>query len=725
VCLHSTPREQPRGRQFGPIAMTTSLNSSALNSDSTTQELERERARLQLLLEVNNAIISKLELPELFAAITTALRRILRHEFSQLYLYDPEIQQLHTRALCFPNGKGLVYEGMIVPIEGTPAGWVYTNGKPMRMDRPDAVRTPNDIVDRLLEEGVISGCCVPLVCHDHVLGVLSVGSSREAAFSLGDEELLCTVAGQFAIAIENALTHDSLRRSQVELAEGNSRLRLLLELNNVFVTKLEIRELFPAISSSLRRLTRHDYSQIVLQDAAAGGLVVRALDFPEGKGLIHEQLIVPTQGTPAGRVFVEGKPLIIEHLEYEAFPSEVTKRLLKEGVQSICLVPLTSHQRKLGVLSLGRSQQNDPFTQSEADLLTSVAAQISIAIENALAMEQIAALNERLLKENYYLEEALRTEAGFEDIIGESSAIRSVLSRVELAAPTDANILILGETGTGKELIARAIHNLSSRHDRPFIKLNCAAIPAGLVESELFGHEKGAYTGAIAQRVGHVELADGGTLFLDEIGDLPLELQPKLLRVLQEKAFERLGGTRTIRVNIRLVAATNRDLPQLVAQHQFRDDLYYRLSVFPILVPPLRQRAEDIAMLVHYFVQKHSRSMDKKITRIPVAAMEALQSYGWPGNIRELENFIERAVILSRGDVLQAPIGELSPAVNGKFSSIATLEAVEREHIVRTLQLSGWVVGGPAGAAAKLGLKRTTMRAKMRRLGIERDLAAK
>ncbi len=389
-------------------------------------------------------------------------------------------------------------------------------------------------------------------------------------------------------------------------------------------------------------------------------------------------------------------------------------------------MPLLSHDRVLGALNVA-SNEADALSPADVDLLGQVAQQIAIAVENGLAYRQIAALKEKLKTEKLYLEDEIRTDRNFEEIVGESAALKRVLSQVEIVAPTDSTVLIQGETGTGKELIARAIHNLSGRRERTFVKLNCAAIPTGLLESELFGHERGAFTGAIAQKIGRFELAHGGTLFLDEIGDIPLELQAKFLRVLQEQEFERLGATRTIRVDIRLVAATNRDLAGMVADGQFRSDLYYRLNVFPIVNPPLRDRSEDITPLVRYFTQKFARRMSKRIETIPTETMAALTRYHWPGNIRELENVIERAVILSRGSHLAVPLAELKPRDDAAPvvlpRGLTTLEEAEREHIRQALEQAGWRVGGPAGAAARLGLKRTTLQSRMAKLGIERPQA--
>jgi formate hydrogenlyase transcriptional activator len=366
------------------------------------------------------------------------------------------------------------------------------------------------------------------------------------------------------------------------------------------------------------------------------------------------------------------------------------------------------------------SLQKRAYLEAELNFMQQVAKQIAVAVDNALAHEEVLALKEKLAREKLYLEDEIRTEYNFEEIVGDSAALKRVLKQVEIVAPTDSTVLIQGETGTGKELIARAIHNLSGRRERTFVKMNCAAIPTGLLESELFGHEKGAFTGAIASKVGRFELAHQGTLFLDEIGDIPLELQSKLLRVLQEQEFERLGSTKTIRVDIRLVAATNHDLSAMVADKQFRNDLYYRLNVFPIVSPPLRERQEDIPLLVRYFAQKFARRMNKHIETIPTETMTALSRYHWPGNVRELENLIERAVILSQGTELHVPLPELKAAAIEGTSSVTTLEAAEREHIVRALQAAKWVIGGPSGAAVRLGMKRTTLQSRMQKLGISR-----
>jgi formate hydrogenlyase transcriptional activator len=463
---------------------------------------------------------------------------------------------------------------------------------------------------------------------------------------------------------------------------------------------------------------------LALYDGATKKLRLHVLGAPSGRELEEEGAVLPLEGTLAGQVFTWREPLLLNGVEEAAgrFERESIERWVDLKIQSLCCLPLLSRSRPLGVLMVA-SRRPLAFKEKDVQVLAHVANQVALALDNAEAFRQMSDLTDRLEEEKEYLEEELRTEYNFEEIVGDSPALKRVLKHVETVAPAQATVLILGETGTGKELIARAIHNLSTRKERTFIKLNCAAIPGGLLESELFGHEKGAFTGAIAQKIGRLELAHQGTLFLDEVGDIPLELQPKLLRALQEKEFERLGSTRTIPVDVRLIAATNRDLAQMVKERQFRSDLYYRLRVFPIHVAPLRERTGDIPVLVHHFVQKHARRMNKRMEVIPQETMRALERWPWPGNVRELENFIERAVILSSGRVLQAPLSELAVAPESAVRSNepGTLEAAEREHILRVLREARGVIAGPNGAAARLGLKRTTLNSKMRRLGIHRQ----
>ena len=524
--------------------------------------------------------------------------------------------------------------------------------------------------------------------------------------------------------------------TQPELVRQNERLQLLLQLTNKITSNLDLREVLCAIAGNIRAAMRGDLVSVSLLDQPTGNFRVYALDFPQGKGIVREGLLIEPMETT--KHAIDGlRPVVLSSADSQAFPPEIRAELALAGdAKSICIHPLVNRGRALGVLAIGRTTEI-PFGEDEVEFLGQVAGQIAIAIENAQAYEEISRLKDKLAQEKLYLEEEIRSEMGFEEIIGNSPALRNVLELVETVAPSDSTVLLMGETGTGKELIARAIHERSRRRERTFVKLNCAAIPTGLLESELFGHEKGAFTGAISQKIGRMELADQGTLFLDEVGDIPIEIQPKLLRALQEREFERLGSTHTRRVNLRLVAATNRDLQQMVADREFRSDLYYRLHVFPIRIPPLRERKEDIPLLVSYFVQKFTRQMQKRIDAVPASAMKALSDWDWPGNVRELENFMERAVILSRGRSLDAPLKELrrNHAENAAGSGSRTGAAVtaapaegaavsaeyskkQREEIVRALTQCKGRVGGADGAAAQLGMNRTTLLSRMRKFGL-------
>jgi len=514
-------------------------------------------------------------------------------------------------------------------------------------------------------------------------------------------------------------------------ALAQERLNLLLDLTNRLVSKLDLRELLREISGSIRRVMHCDGVAVALSDAETGQLRLCAFDHPGVKRSVPEgDIISAGESETVVKAFRTGQPVSVAEVDCTADPLASA-----EGAKSLYHLPLISRERVLGVLGLGSSGEN-ACAEGDAAFLAQIANQIALAVENAIAYGEIASLKDKLAQEVIYLQDEIRTELKFEEIVGGSDALRRVLAEVETVAPTDSTVLIYGETGTGKELIARAIHNLSSRNSNAFVKLNCAAIPTGLLESEMFGHERGAFTGAIAQRVGRFELAHRGTVFLDEIGEIPLELQPKLLRVLQEREFERLGSTRTLHTDARLIAATNRDLGAMVADQKFRSDLYYRLNVFPVRVPALRERREDIPLLVRHFVQQFSRRMNRGVETIPSETMSTLVRYDWPGNIRELQNVIERAVIVSTGPVLKAPLDELrtripsAEASNGFMASEDTgtmrgvLEEAERKQILAALKQTNWIVAGPKGAAALLGMKRSTLQAHMQRLGIRVSRAA-
>jgi formate hydrogenlyase transcriptional activator len=686
--------------------------------------------RSELLLAVNNALVSNLDLGQLMKEISNCLRRELPHDYSGIALYDPERNVLRIQALESPPGKQFFEMWQELPVESTPPGLAFTSRKPVLRARIDTNEFPGTA--DLVKNGIAAGLAVPLICQGKALGAMGVLSFQEGAFNEQDAELLTQIGIQVALAVQNALHFQQLQAAEKEVARERDRSTLLLEINNAVVSNLDLRELLKSISASLRRIIPHEGAFLTLFNPERTRLRVQALDLqPQDKVPFEEGVTIELPGTPEGEAIASRKPvLVIPVIDVDRFFSPWVQRALENGVRSGCAVPLIAHGRPLGALSVV-SLREAAFNEEDAELLQQCSNQIAIAVENALAYREIEAVKNKLSQEKVYLEDEIRNELNFEEIIGQSPALRKVLQMVQTVSASDSTVLILGETGTGKELIARAIHNLSSRHERTMVKINCAAIPMGLLESELFGHEKGAFTGAIAQRIGRFELANRGTLFLDEVGDIPLELQPKLLRVLQEQQFERLGSTRTQQVDVRLVAATNCDLGKMVADKQFRSDLYYRLNVFPITIPPLRERPEDIPLLARFFADRFSRRMKKPIESIPAKAIAVLSQYRWPGNVRELENVIERAVILSRGTELEIPMGELRtaaapivvvPAVREpeKQPASGTLESVERDHILRVLEETRWVIAGPGGAAARLGMKRTTLQAKMRKLGLSR-----
>ncbi|MBZ5696053.1 MAG: sigma 54-interacting transcriptional regulator [Acidobacteriia bacterium] len=499
-----------------------------------------------------------------------------------------------------------------------------------------------------------------------------------------------------------------------------AREAFVLEITNALLSNLDITKLLSAIGACVRQLKEFDYATLALYDADTKMLRMHLIGSAPGLAAFPAENLVPVAGSPPGWVYVSRKPLVLKGLPGERLPVELPPYVRSQFVKSACWIPLVGREASLGTLNLF-SQRQEAFSGDDLGVLTQMANQAAVALDNALAFQRISDLNKRLAEEKLYLEDELRPENSFEEIVGQSKELKRVLKQIETVAPTDSTVLILGETGTGKELLARAVHDLSPRRDAAFVKMNCAAVPAGLLESELFGHEKGAFTGAFAQRIGRFELAHRGTLFLDEVGEIPLDLQPKLLRVLQEKQFERVGGSRTIMTDVRIVAATNRDLGKLVASGQFRIDLFYRLSVFPVSVPALRDRPEDIPLLVQHFLSKFATRMRRSINTIPPETMEALCRYPWPGNVRELEHLIERAVILSPGPVLRVPILELSQAEEVVPKGSSSLENVEREHILRVLRETEGKIGGKGGAAERLGMNRTTLNSRMRKLGISRN----
>ena len=675
-------------------------------------------ARHQALLEVAEAIAQHRDLGELFHELAERLHRVVEFEYLNLILHDPvrNVMRLHILETEMPRKYG---PGSEFPLGETPSGWVWETQQPFILDDIEKETPFPALLQTLRDNEVRSVCSLALTTAQRRLGVMSFGRSTTHIHSQTEVAFLQQVARQVAVAVDNVLNFESAQAYQRQLARERDRLRVLLEVNNATISKLDLHDLLNAISASLRRVIHHEYTSLALYEPATNQMRMLALDFPQGKGLIREEMIVPLDGSMTGKAFRMRQPLVLDRAAMEDFDSRTSHLMRAEGVRSVVCMPLITHDRALGTLSLA-SLRDGAFQQGDVDLLVQVAGQVAIAVENALAFQEIAVLKNKLAQEKLYLEDEIRSEMNFDEIIGEGSSLRAILKQVETVAPTDSTVLITGETGTGKELIARSIHQFSPRRERTFVKVNCAAIPTGLLESELFGHERGAFTGAIAQRIGRFELAHGGTIFLDEVGDIPLELQPKLLRVLQEQEFERLGGTHTIRVDVRLVAATNRDLAEMVAARTFRSDLYYRLRVFPLHMPPLRERQEDIPALVRYFVEKHARRMNRAVETIPAETLDLLVRYPWPGNIRELENLVERAVIVSPGPVLRVPLSELKTPEE-PFTDNLTLRAAEREHILKALEATNWVLAGPRGAATRLGMKRTTLQSRMRKLGVIRS----
>jgi formate hydrogenlyase transcriptional activator len=665
--------------------------------------------RYEALLRATNAIGTCSDCDAAADILLKTLLEVVPFDYLQLVAFESDTETVAWH-LLYSNSRRHYVPGEDVVLEDTPIAWVHESQHALVTTDWRAEARFAKHGEFLNELGIASTCVLPLARGARRLGALSFGSTLPHAYPDEEVRFLSLVADQIALAIDAAVNFYLSRQAQ-------DRLKLILDLTNQVVSNLNFQELLRTISASVRQVMRCDAAAIMLPEPDGVHLRVHALDFPDSRGYFTKQALIPIADTTKGETFQSGKPWILNRLDPADVSPEMYAKAAGEGMNSLCDVALISRDRVLGVLALASREEN-AFDREATAFLAQVAQQVAIGLENALAYGEIAELKDKLAQEKLYLEEEIRGEMDFEGIVGQSSVLRHVLNLVETVAPSDSTVLLLGETGTGKELIARAIHERSRRKDRTFVKLNCAAIPTGLLESELFGHERGAFTGAIAQKVGRLELADQGSLFLDEVGDIPVEIQPKLLRALQEREFERLGSNRTKKVDVRLVAATNRDLEKMMENREFRSDLYYRLNVFPIRIPPLRERPEDIPLLVRYFTQKYGRLMNKAIESIPAAAMRKLSSWHWPGNIRELENFIERSVILTHGAALQAPIAELTN--NGKTTPVAgTREANERDEIVRILKTTNGRVAGLDGAAARMGLKRTTLIARMKKLGVD------
>jgi formate hydrogenlyase transcriptional activator len=675
--------------------------------------------RYEALLRASSAIAACRDSRTVVERFANELKKFVAFDYVLITGIDEETGKVSWRVFQAFGSE----ENLDVPVfqpHESPSGWAYETQQPIVIsDWQSETRYPR-LREYLLGQHIGSSCALPLSTVRRRIGTLAIGVANANGYSKQEMRFLSLVADHIALALDSALSSEESREAHEQAESKNERLQLVLDLTNRLVASLDLRDLLREVSASVRRVMNCDAAGVALPDADGTHLRFYALDFPEGKGFLTVETRIPME-SPLGIAYKTAQPEMRSKTDLRAdCPEACASPALREGLNSGCFLPLLSRDRVLGVLALSRFAE-DGFTRDEFEFLGQIARQIAIAVENALAYGEIAELKEKLAQEKLYLEDEIRGEMDFEGIVGQSSALRNVLHLVETVAESDSTVLLLGETGTGKELIARAIHDKSRRKDRTFVKMNCAAIPTGLLESELFGHERGAFTGAVTQKLGRLELADKGTLFLDEIGDIPLEIQPKLLRALQEREFERLGSTQTKRVDVRLVAATNRDLDKMIEDREFRSDLYYRLNVFPIRIPPLRERPEDIPLLVRYFTQKYARRMEKQINSIPQSAIKKLTEWHWPGNIRELENFVERAVILTRGSSLQFPLAELRSGSTSRSAVRATASETNDgapDDLMRVLEETGWQVGGRDGAAARLGLKRTTLISRMKKLGI-------
>jgi formate hydrogenlyase transcriptional activator len=680
---------------------------SAASSSPSSVEVDRYLA----LVRATNAIATGEDCLAVSDALVTKLRDVTPFDSLHMVAFDGEARSACWSLLEAYGQRRRAPRDEILLHPDSPIEFIRDAGQPL-ITLDWNVETRFEPYGRLMTElGIASTCMFPLTRGHRKLGVLSFGRFYPNAYDKDEVCFLNMVAGQLAMAMDASAQFWASRRAR-------DQLKLILGLTNQVVSNLDFDDFLIAASTSIRRVMCCEAAAIMLADPERRYLRVHALDFPESRGIFTEGALIPIDGSRTDDSFKNGTPLVINSLDTDNVSPEWRRKATAEGLNSFCDLPLISRDRLLGVLAVARRDEN-AFAPDDVAFLAQVANQVAIGVENALAYGEIAELKDRLAQEKLYLQSEIRNDSsveGIEGIVGESPTLRHVLNLVETVAPQDSTVLLLGETGTGKELIARAIHERSRRRDRTLVKLNCAAIPSGLLESELFGHERGAFTGAIAQKIGRLELADHGTLFLDEVGDIPIEIQPKLLRALQEREFERLGSTRTQSVNVRLIAATNRDLEKMVESREFRSDLYYRLNVFPIRIPPLRERREDIPLLVRYFTQRYARSMDKQIESIPSAAMKKLCAWHWPGNIRELENFIERSVILTQGSALQVPAAELGGGT--AVSVVPETRETERNTIVRVLRETNGRVSGPNGAATRLGIKRTTLISRMKKLGI-------
>jgi formate hydrogenlyase transcriptional activator len=674
--------------------------------------------RYRMLLDASSALAEQPTVKAVLQSLRGVVSSTSRLHGAELYVLSDDGESLYSfefdrdaDAPAIKRGAKLLRIGLVAQVLDEQKPVFVPNLSLAMLEHPDMAPFAAEVAGR-------STYLFPVATAQKHYGILSTPKLQGEKFAPEDVEMLSALASHVAVALECALARDTAELYHREVVQQRDRLSLLLEINNHIVSKLEAEELFQAVAGSMRKHLGNDMTSLWLFNKHSGSLERRFLDFPTGRGFLDKVVVAePT------KLWSEWSRLRTPQYYSPAeadIPAPLREACRAESLLSAVLVPLLGADGPLGLLTMCSRRANG-FNEADRDLLSQIGTQTSLVLENALAYGRLRASRDDLEEQRLYLESEIESEYNFEDIVGKSAAIRKVLDQVAIVAPTRSTVLLHGETGTGKELVARAIHNLSPRRERTFVRLNCAAIPSGLVESELFGHEKGAFTGALMQKRGRFELADHGSLFLDEIGDITMDLQPKLLRALQEQEFERLGSTKTIKVDVRLIAATHRDLEGMIRNNQFREDLFYRLRVFPIEIPPLRERREDIQLLVHFFVSRLARRMQKRIRSVPRPAMEALVNADWRGNIRELENFIERCVILTQGDELNVPRAELNRSAGRTVVAAAsTFEQAERQAIIDALKTAFGRIAGKGGAAERLGLKRTTLQNKMRRLSITR-----
>jgi len=674
-------------------------------------------AELAALLRISQALSKHRDRTSLFAAIARAVDGIVPAE--RLVVLVPESGGAEVTVYAV-HGATKLFEGERIP-EGSVPAWVIRESKSMTVSSAEELREHFPVSYRKLsDEGMQSVAVLPLLVHERCLGALSFMARDRGAFDAFPQRFLEEIASSVAVALDTCLAYERLEQVDRER-------QALLAVNAAVGRHLERDELFGAMAGCLRDLVPTERFGIELP--IGGNRLQGHLLTPRGSGTEPTHpTVLPAPGTACDWVLRHRRWLVTGTRDElrERFP--VTFDVMRdEGMESLCAMPLVSGERCRGVLFFMAARKG-AYETLRRDFLAQVSAAVAVALDDCLAHEELRSLRDRLAAENVYLQEEIQQEHNFTEIIGRSTALQEMLSRIDVVAATTATVLIVGETGTGKELIARAIHDRSPRRDRPLVKVNCAAMSAGLVESELFGHVKGAFTGALTARTGRFELADGGTIFLDEIGELPLETQVKLLRVLQEQEFEPVGSSQTQSVDVRVIAATNRNLEQAVSEGRFRADLFFRVNVFPVRVPALRERREDIPLLVHFFVGRMAREMGKQVEGVSRQTIDRLMTYDWPGNVRELENIVERAMVLAKGPLLELPpdsllTGELPRGVAAQSANSApqpgNLQEVQKQHILRALERCEWVIEGPRGAAHLLGMQPSTLRSRLKKLGLQ------